>query len=383
MGVCKYAVAMPMSSRERLLTTLRGGQADRVPVTMYEFSPYNDDWAIGEPSYAPLLELERAYGDSFVYVPIDCPILLGDPNSLHGTEEKHADGTMVNTTRIDTPAGALQTVTRRDPKMMTNWQVEPLIKSDEDIERVLAIPDAPSAVDPVKLAELESRVGDEGLLCFSVGDAIGHVVGLFDFEDFVMRCCTDDGPIVALLDKAQELVLRAIREIGQHVNDATFRLWGPEYCGAPLMNPHVYFPRYVVDRDRSVTQLIHNTGNICIIHCHGRLADLMDMIAEIGADALEPLELFPMKTADVTLAQLKDRLGDKMCLMGAVQALTLEQGTVERMREEVRQAIAAGAPGGGFIVLPTAAPFHVPLKAQTLANAEAMYRATHEFGSYG
>jgi len=340
MCVCKYAVAMPMSSRERLLTTLHGGQADRVPVTMYEFSPYNDDWAIGEPSYAPLLELERAYGDSFVYAPIDCPILLGDPNSLHGTEEKHADGTIVNTTRIETPAGALQTVTRRDPEMMTNWQVEPLIKSDEDIERVLAIPDAPSAVDPAKLAELESRVG-------------------------------------------QELVLRAIREIGQHVNDATFRLWGPEYCGAPLMNPHVYFPRYVIDRDRTATQLIHNTGNICIIHCHGKLADLTDMIAEIGADALEPLELLPMKTADVTLEQVKTRLGGKMCLMGAVQALTLEQGTVDQMREEVRQAIGIGAPGGGFIVLPTAAPFHVPLKPQTLANAEMMYRATHEFGSYG
>ena len=266
--------------------------------------------------------------------------------------------------------------------MMTNWQIEPLIKSDEDIERVLAIPDAPSAVDPAKLAELECRVGDEGLLCFSIGDAIGHVVGLFDFEDFVLRCYADDGPIVALLDKAQELVLRAIREIGQHVENAAFRLWGPEYCGAPLMNPNVYFPRYVVDRDRAATRVIHETGNISIIHCHGKLADLLDMIGEIGADALEPLELLPMKTADVTLEQMKERLGDRMCLMGAVQALTLEQGTPEQMREEVRRAIETGAPGGGFVILPTAAPFHVPLSPQTLANAETMYRVTHELGSY-
>jgi uroporphyrinogen-III decarboxylase len=372
-----------MTSRERLSTTLRGEQADRVPVTMYEYSPHIDHWASHEPSYAPLLELERKYGDSFVYAPVDCPILLGDPNSLHGTEEKHADGTVVNTTQIDTPAGALQTVTRRDPAMMTNWQVEPLIKSDADIERVLAIPDAPSAVDPARLADLEGRVGDEGLLCFSVGDAIGHVVGLFDFEDFVMRCYADDGPVVALLDKAQELVLRAIREIGQHVENAAFRLWGPEYCGAPLMNPQVYFPRYVIDRDREATELIHDTGNICVIHCHGRLADLLHMIGEIGADALEPLELLPMKTADVTLEQIKERLGDRMCLMGAVQALTLEQGTAEEVREEVRQAIEIGAPGGGFVILPTAAPFHVPLTQQTLANAEMMYQATHEFGSYG
>jgi hypothetical protein len=71
-----------------------------------------------------------------------------------------------------------------------------------------------------------------------------------------------------------------------------------------------------------------------------------------------------------------------MCLMGAVQALTLEKGTCEQIREEVRQAIEIGAADGGFIVLPTAAPFHVPLQAQTLANAEAMYRAAHELGTY-
>ena len=29
------------------------------------------------------------------------------------------------------PRGMLRSVTRRDPEMMTNWQIEPLIKSDD------------------------------------------------------------------------------------------------------------------------------------------------------------------------------------------------------------------------------------------------------------
>jgi len=273
-------------------------------------------------------------------------------------------------------------VTRRDPSQMTWWQVEPLIKSDEDIERVLAMPDGPNTVDAQKLQAFEQKVGQDGVLLFSLGDAVGHVVGLFDFEDFVLRAYTDDGPIRALLDKAQQQVLRAIDAIGAVVKNTAIRLWGPEYCGAPLMNPKVYFPKYVLDFDKEATRRIHATGNFSVIHCHGRLNAILEMIAEIGADALEPIETLPITTADVTLADVKRRIGRRMCLMGAVQALTLEQGTPEQVRQEVRAAIEAAAPGGGFVLLPTAAPFSIPLPASTLANIEAMYKAAHEFGRY-
>ena len=371
-----------MTSRERLLTALRRGVPDRVPVTIYEHAPHGDGWANVEPSYAPMLELERRYGDSFVRAPIDVQVLLGDPNSVRGQDETTADGSLVKTNVIETPRGQLRWVTRRDPSQMTWWQVEPLIKSDEDIERVLAMPDGPNTVDAQKLQAFEQKVGQDGVLLFSLGDAVGHVVGLFDFEDFVLRAYTDDGPIRALLDKAQQQVLRAIDAIGAVVKNTAIRLWGPEYCGAPLMNPKVYFPKYVLDFDKEATRRIHATGNFSVIHCHGRLNAILEMIAEIGADALEPIETLPITTADVTLADVKRRIGRRMCLMGAVQALTLEQGTPEQVRQEVRAAIEAAAPGGGFVLLPTAAPFSIPLPASTLANIEAMYKAAHEFGRY-
>jgi len=371
-----------MTSRERLLAALRRGRLDRVPVTIYEHSPYNDDWANEEPSYGPLLDLQRRYGDSFVFAPVESQIFLGDPNAVRGRQESQGDGAVVRVTEIETPKGPLRSVTRRDPGLMTNWQVEPLIKSDADIERVLSIPDPPDTVDARRLRELEARVGEAGVLCFSVGDAIGHVVGLFDFEDFVMRCHDDDGPIRALLARAQELVLRAIRAIGGIVSNAAIRLWGPEYCGAPLLNPHVFFPRYVIEQDKEATRVIHASNNFSVIHCHGRLRDILDMIGEIGADALEPIETLPMTTADVTLAEVKERLGGRMCLMGAIQARTLEAGTPEDVRREVRTAIAEGAGGGGLVLFPTSSPFMVPLDPRCLANAEAMFLAAHEYGQY-
>lgn len=83
-----------MTSRERILTVLRRQQPDRVPVTIYEYSPYVADWPAQEPSYAPLLELERKFGDSFVFVP-DGPAVLFDSHRLRAHEEPQSDGSVV------------------------------------------------------------------------------------------------------------------------------------------------------------------------------------------------------------------------------------------------------------------------------------------------
>jgi hypothetical protein len=371
-----------MNSRERLLMVLRGGQPDRVPVTIYEYSRLDNSWANREASYVPLLELERRYGDSFVWAPFEPSLTHCDPDAVRVSEEKRTDGAIVRTVVVNTPKGPLRSVSRRDPGLMTYWQIEPLIKSDQDIERVLSLPDRPAEVDVRRIRELEARAGNDGILAFGLGDALGQVVGLFDFEDFATRCHTDDGPIRALLEKAQALVLRFVAAVGAVAEKAVFRLWGPEYCGAPLLNPAEYFRRYVVEPDTEVTAAIHASNNFSVVHCHGRLRDILDMIAETGADALEPLETLPMTTADVTLAEIKQRVGDRMCLMGTVQALTLETGTPEEMRSSVRRAIDDAAGGGRFVLLPTSAPFMIPLDPRCLANAEAMYQAAHEYGRY-
>jgi uroporphyrinogen-III decarboxylase len=84
----------------------------------------------------------------------------------------------------------------------------------------------------------------------------------------------------------------------------------------------------------------------------------------------------------VTLAEVKQRLGGRMCIMGAVQSLYLETATPDEMRRHIREAVEVGAPGGGFVLLPTAAPFMIPLDSHCLANIRIMYEAAHELGAY-
>lgn len=82
-----------------------------------------------------------------------------------------------------------------------------------------------------------------------------------------------------------------------------------------------------------------------------RPMDRPEEFAAVGVDALSYLK--PPSQGDADLREIKRRVGDRMCLWGGVSApLTIEQGSADDVRRAVIEAIAAAAPGGGFILAP-------------------------------
>jgi hypothetical protein len=140
------------------------------------------------------------------------------------------------------------------------------------------------------------------------------------------------------------------------------------------MNPRVHFRDLVVERVRPLVERVHASGNLAVLHCHGRLDALLEPIAETGCDALEPLEVRPVSTADVALSDVRRRVGSLMCLAGGMQAVDLDSGTPELVRSRVRR-IVEEAGTTGVIVLPTSTPLEVPLPPAIAANYEAMFEA--------
>ena len=75
---------------------------------------------------------------------------------------------------------------------------------------------------------------------------------------------------------------------------------------------------------------------------------LLELFAEAGIDVLIGVDPQAWDMADA-----KKKLGDKTCLWGGVNGhLTVEQGTPEDVRVEVRQAMEILAPSGGFVLSP-------------------------------
>lgn len=125
---------------------------------------------------------------------------------------------------------------------------------------------------------------------------------------------------------------------------------------------------------RQAAAAFHKLGVKVYLHICGNAAPLLEMMADTGVDAIEPLD--PLGGVD--LADAKRRVGHRVALKGGINTITLLRGTPEAVAEEVRQCIKAAAEGGGYLV---GSGDDIPRDAPP-ENIEAMVAAAWEYGRY-
>lgn len=141
-----------------------------------------------------------------------------------------------------------------------------------------------------------------------------------------------------------------------------------------MMSP-VHFRQFVWPRLKQMVDLILAEGALCIKHSDGNLYAILDDIVAAGPDGLNPIE----PVAGMDLKWVKRLVGDRVCVLGNIDcARLLPRGNPAEVRAAVRQAIAAAAPGGGYM-LSSSNSIHSGCKPE---NFVAMVRAAHEFGWY-
>lgn len=110
-------------------------------------------------------------------------------------------------------------------------------------------------------------------------------------------------------------------------------------------------------------------------HCDGNVAPLVDDLAEIGVDIINPVQVSAMEDT----AGLKAKFGDKVSFWGGIDTQhVLPRGSVNDVRAEVRRRIHDLASGGGF-VLASVHNIQVDVPPE---NVIAMAEAAREFGKY-
>ena len=125
---------------------------------------------------------------------------------------------------------------------------------------------------------------------------------------------------------------------------------------------------------KRITKTAHNRGGKCILHSDGNLMGVLDFIVDAGFDGLHSLD----PVAGMDLAEIKRRVGDRLCLLGNIDvSYVLSQGSRKEVEEAVRKAIEIAGPGGGFIVSTT--NMHPAVKPE---NLKWMVEATKKYGVY-
>jgi uroporphyrinogen-III decarboxylase len=280
---------------------------------------------------------------------------------------------------LHTPRGDLTSTEYHQAGLNTVWRTERLLKTDEDVERYLSLPQDPEMPDLAPFATVLERLGDRGIPLVDIADPICIVAELFEFSEFMLRAFTHAEQIIALLDHVAPAVYRLLDHQLDHGIGPLFRIFGAEYVTPPYLPPPL-FERFVVGYTAPMIERIHARGCLARLHCHGYLRQVLPMIVEMGADALDPVEAPP--SGDITLAEVKRLYGEKLCLFGNLQLRDLETLPAADMRRLVQQAMAAGKLGGGFVIMPTASPIDADLSPITERNYRVFIEVALELGGY-
>ena len=370
-----------MNSTERLLACLRGRVADRVPISTYELVGWNDRaWENREPSYAGLMGLIRDKTDCLYMTGVS---VLNPCAAEHEVVTQTWDQGDQHVTRrsVRTPTRTLTTVTSFADNVHTTWTREHPVKDLADLAAYLDLPWACGEPDFTELNRAWADLGGtRGLPMLSVGDPICDLAEAFEFGNFTVHAITETDAIAKALDRIHERCCqRLAKTLTGPVANVVFRICGPEYATPPYLPPRL-FDRFVAGYVAEYVQMIRRAGGIARLHCHGKIGRVVDQIARIGPDALDPIE--PPPDGDISIADLKRTIGDRVCLIGGIELKHLENESEEFIEKLVRDTMAAGKPGGRFIIMPTAAPINVSLSPRTEANYRRFIETALETGTY-
>ena len=113
-----------------------------------------------------------------------------------------------------------------------------------------------------------------------------------------------------------------------------------------------------------------------VFHSCGAVADLIDDLAEIGVDAINPVQV---AAKGMEPERLKRDFGDKMAFWGGIDTqCVMPQGDEEEVRCETRHIIDTLGEGGGLVLTAV----HNIQPDVPPANVLAMYDEARRYGGH-
>ena len=388
---------MPLSSRKRILTALHLEEPDMVPISPLmhvqfpssflgiDMSDLASPFAMHPVWSAELETFRRLSMDAMVdgaHGPVQArwplPFLHTAADYLQlppgvkirvDVVKKEAGRTWIRR-NFETPKGILETeciVPRGDQA----WEKKPLIASpDEDLEKIRCILNGTISLEGYE--KVRKAIGDEGVvkvmthlpMNFWMGyrDTSGtrSIVDLYRRPDIVRDY---------LLLYLEMWLLPLVEECNGHEIDV---MWlDGTYTG--YLNNRM-FQDYVLPQLRIITQRAHFPIILFLSGgpCHRFLRDVRDS----GVTCIEGLE--PPPTGDIVLSQVKEEIGDGVCLKGNVDTNLLEVESPSRLEAITKECVASAAHSGGYIL----SAVDQPTPRTSVANMACFVNAGRKYGQY-
>jgi hypothetical protein len=379
-----------MTSRERLRAVFNHKIPDRVPIWLlfpYEREPIAAD-VYSEESYQEVVGCVLENTDFIERNTLNVEFLGAKPGSSvvdfvfhHPAVHKSSEFTEKGDSRIvsETVHYGGRVFRKAVIQEQGRTRVQPYLTDLNDLSMIMGLPYEVPEVDLAPFRDRAERLGDRGLHGILIIDPISVFHDLCSETDFLIWSFTETVRVRRFLDVVIQRMTAIYEQFLQAGVGEVFFLSGPEYLTPPLGTLPV-FRELVTAYDREIVKLVRSYGKRTILHCHGRLRDVLEEMAEIGPEALQPVE--PPPSGDCTLAEARRALGEEMVLIGNIEYGDLVSRTVEEIEELVAKAIAEGGPTD-FVLGPSCSPYEDKISQKTAENYIAMITAGLKYGKIG
>ncbi|MBU4443943.1 nucleoside 2-deoxyribosyltransferase [bacterium] len=336
---------------EQFKLTLKRGKAGYVPIAELGIHPIMIERLLGRPVKSLKDDVDFWHKAGYDYIKLQ-PIADFNPGKLFLQDNE-------NSTLDD------------DGTVSRNWATEGkgIITSLDDFENYIF----PNKEDfDYSNFEKVRELLPEGMgVIGQHGDIFTMVWELMGFEQFSYAIFDNPKLLDALFDKIGNLVLSMFEYFAE--SDAVDVIWYSDdiaYATGLMISPAV-LRTYFFPWLKKIGDMAKSSNKPLIYHTDGLLFDVMDDIIDCGVDALHPIE--PQAMA---IAEVKQRYGNRLCLIGHVDVDLLARGSTEQVREQVRKNIEEAAYNGGYCVgSGNSIPDYVKYE-----NYIAMLEAAKEFG---
>jgi uroporphyrinogen decarboxylase len=347
---------MAMTSYERVVTTFRRQEPDRVPIFELMIDPKVIDAILPGATYADLVEA----------LDIDCA-LTPTPSRMYSLELVGHDG---DTPLYKTEWGEVRAATAE----MVTIPVKHPLQTHADWESYqVPDPDKPGRLDALK-ALVERFKGKRAVGCH-LHDAFTYPSYLFGMSELFVNLVEEPDWVKEVIDAC---IAHNVRMVELAVKaGADYIVFGDDVGGksGPLMSPKHYAEFFLPGLARVIAKA-HELGAYVIKHTDGNVTRLLDMFAEAGIDAFHPSD----PSSGMDIVEVKQKYRDRFAVCGGVDTGDpLSRWPVSDLVAAVRQRIVELAPGGGWMIA-SSNTIHSSVKPESY---QAMVMAIRTYGNYG